>query len=205
MTAPIHSMIPDIYNGEESSGLGDFAFDFGNQGLVSAFGPEDAIEDKLLNMNPSDQFASDTGLFSQLRAPLPLRPHRSFVRCSDRASPTISGSELRSLEGRPSSEAQMASLGMPVPSPTMSSLAGPTLRRKGRFGPSTQTAPCYNGTHRVSKVPSDDAINHGFSPPEAPVSPSSCEWTQKFQQQISLLTIAIGPCQVALPVAPTAF
>ena len=181
-------MIPDVYNAEDSDGLGDFAFDFESQDMVSASMPDDAIEDKLLNMSPSDQFASDTGLFSQMRAPLPLRPHRSFTKYNDRASPTISGNELRNLEGKPLAGAQMTSLGMPVLSATTSSSAGPTLRRKGRFGPNTQNAPRYTGTHRVPKVPSEDAIDNGFQSPETPMSPSSCDWTQKFQQQISLHT-----------------
>ena len=182
-------MIPDLYNAEEADVLGDFAFDFEKQDMISASDRADAIEDKWFNMSSVDQFASDTGLFTQMPAPLPLRPYRSFAKAGDRASPTISGNELRSLEGRRSPGGQLSSLNMPVSSTTTPSSAAPTLRRKSRFGPSTTNAPRYNSNHQISRNPPDGGISEGhrsLQSPELPMSPSSVEWTQRFREQISL-------------------
>lgn len=188
MTALIGSMIPDLYNADGSDSLGDFGFDFEKQDIFSAIGDCQDIEGQLLNMDSQDQFASDTGLFPRLQAPLPLRPHRSLPRSGDRSSPTISGHELLNLEGRPPSEAPMAATSVPLPPPATSASAVPSLRRKAKFGPDTQSAIRDTRAQRVSKPPSVKANSYGYQVPEVPMSPSSYEWTQKFQQQISLHT-----------------
>ena len=188
VTAPICCMMPDIYNARESDSLGDSFLGFEKQDIVSATGHDQNIEEKLFNMIPTDQLESDTDLLPQVQAPPPLRPHRSFPRSSDSSSPTISGSELLSLEGRPSPEVQMANTSTFVSPPPASAPAAPTLRRKGKFVSSTQNTPRDNRAQRISKTPSNDAINNGLQPPETSMSPSSYEWTQKFQQQISLQT-----------------
>lgn len=191
VTALIGSMIPDIYNADDSGSLGDLDFDFEKQDMVSAISHDQDIEEQLFNVIPMDKFASDTGLFSQMQAPLPLRPHRSFPKSSYKSSPTISGRELLNLEGRPSSEARMATSSMPLPPPAPSASALPTLRRKGKFGPDTSGITRDHRPQRISKISSSEAMNNGFQPhemPMSPMSPSSYEWTQKFQEQISLHT-----------------
>lgn len=188
VTVLIRSMIPDGYNDNEPDNLGDFDFDFEKQDVVSALGHNPSIEEMLFNLSPTDKFASDTGFYPQMQAPLPLRPHRSLPKHSERSSPTISGCELFNLEGRPSSEAAMATVDMSLPPSMISTPPVPTLRRKGKFGPDTEQPTKGNRAPELTKTGSCDAISYGFPPSDLPLSPSSYEYTQNFQHRISMST-----------------
>lgn len=174
-------MIPHRFKAQgEVDHFGAFDFDFDKIVLSN-----DCLRtDRSSAMNEVPHLPSMTDPFSRVHTPMPLRPHTAFAR-AERAPTAISGSELLSLEGRPSPDAQMASH-MPSSSQPSAS-ATPALRRKAKFcGTPLSSASLVSHTQQSQRTqenirPLSNDLRNVYNGSELPISPAG-EWAQRFEQ-----------------------